>query len=62
LRAGHLDLIGAFSVDASPKKDAAKGEQGMANKSSFTPEEWNRVVGSPMVVSMAVTASDPSGL
>jgi hypothetical protein len=34
----------------------------MAGKSSFTPEEWSRIVGSPMVVSMAVTASDPSGL
>src|SRR6266480_2045165 len=34
----------------------------MANKASFTPAEWNRIVGSPMVVSMAVTASDPSGL
>ena len=34
----------------------------MANKASFTPEEWNRVFGSPMVVGMAVTASDPSGL
>ena len=34
----------------------------MANKASFTPEEWNRIFGSPMVVGMAVTASDPSGL
>jgi hypothetical protein len=34
----------------------------MANKANFTPEEWNRIFGSPMVVSMAVTASDPSGL
>lgn len=34
----------------------------MADKSSFTPEEWNRIMGSPMVASMAVTASDPSGL
>ena len=34
----------------------------MANKASFTPAEWTRIVGSPMVVSMAVTASDPSGL
>jgi hypothetical protein len=34
----------------------------MANKANFTPEEWNRIVGSPMVVGMAVTASDPSGL
>jgi hypothetical protein len=34
----------------------------MTNKASFTPEEWHRIVASPMVVSMAVTASDPSGL
>jgi hypothetical protein len=34
----------------------------MANKASFTSEEWNRIFGSPMVVGMAVTASDPSGL
>jgi hypothetical protein len=34
----------------------------MANKATFTPEEWARVIGSPMVVGMAVTASDPSGL
>jgi len=34
----------------------------MSSKASFTPEEWNRIVGSPMVVGMAVTASDPSGL
>jgi hypothetical protein len=34
----------------------------MSSKASFTPEQWNRIVGSPMIVSMAVTASDPSGL
>ena len=34
----------------------------MANKASFTADEWNRIFGSPMVVGMAVTASDPSGL
>jgi hypothetical protein len=34
----------------------------VTNKASFTPEEWHRIVASPMVVSMAVTASDPSGL
>jgi hypothetical protein len=34
----------------------------MANKSSFTPEEWSRIAGSVMVSGMAVTASDPSGL
>lgn len=34
----------------------------MANKASFTPEEWARLVASPMVASMAITAADPSGL
>ena len=34
----------------------------MADKASFTPEEWARVVASPMVASMAITAADPSGL
>jgi len=34
----------------------------MANKSSFTSEEWSRLVASPVVASMAITASDPGGL
>ena len=34
----------------------------MAGKASFTPDEWTRVVASPMVASMAITAADPSGL
>lgn len=34
----------------------------MANKESFTPQEWVRVVASPLVASMAITAADPSGL
>lgn len=34
----------------------------MANQASFTPEEWARVVGSPMVAGLAITAADPSGL
>lgn len=34
----------------------------MANKSNFTPEEWGRILSSPMVVAMAITAADPSGL
>lgn len=34
----------------------------MANKASFTPEEWARIAASPMIVSMAITAADPSGL
>src|SRR5918993_3532138 len=34
----------------------------MASKANFTPEEWVRVVASPMVAGMAITAADPSGL
>ena len=34
----------------------------MAGKAAFTPEEWARVVASPMVVGVAITAADPSGL
>src|SRR5215212_5836628 len=34
----------------------------MAGKANFTSEEWARVVASPMVASMAITAADPSGL
>ena len=34
----------------------------MANKTTFTPEEWNQVLESVMLSGMAVTAADPSGL
>ncbi len=34
----------------------------MADKSNFTPEEWSRLVASPVVASMAITAADPGGL
>lgn len=34
----------------------------MADKSSFTAEEWTKIVGSPVLAGMAVTLSDPSGL
>ncbi len=34
----------------------------MASKASFTPEEWARVVASPMLASMPITAADPSGV
>ncbi len=34
----------------------------MASKASFTPDEWHRIVGSPLAAGMAVTAADPSGL
>jgi hypothetical protein len=34
----------------------------MADKTSFTTEEWGRLLSSPMVASMAITAADPSGV
>ena len=34
----------------------------MANKTSFSTEEWQQLLASPMVAAMAVTAADPSGL
>ena len=34
----------------------------MANKASFTAEEWRQLVQSPMLAGMAITAADPSGL
>ena len=34
----------------------------MADKTSFTPDEWARVVASPLLVGMAITAADPSGV
>jgi hypothetical protein len=34
----------------------------MATKASFTAEEWQQLLRSPMLAGMAVTAADPSGL
>jgi hypothetical protein len=34
----------------------------MANKASFTPEEWTKLLESSMLAGMAVTAAEPSGL
>jgi hypothetical protein len=34
----------------------------MADKASFTSEEWTLLLESPMIAGMAVTAADPSGL
>jgi hypothetical protein len=34
----------------------------MTNKQDFTPEEWSTVLQSPMLVGIAVSAADPSGL
>ena len=34
----------------------------MANKTNFTPEEWTKLLESPMMAGMAITAAEPSGL
>ena len=34
----------------------------MANKTTFTPDEWTKIMESVMLSGMAVTAADPSGL
>jgi len=34
----------------------------MANKQSFTPEEWTKILESVMLAGMAVSAAEPSGL
>ena len=34
----------------------------MADKTNFSAEEWTQLLESPMMVGMAVTAADPSGL
>ena len=34
----------------------------MATKSNFTAEEWARLLSSPMIAGMAITATDPSGV
>lgn len=34
----------------------------MAPKTDFTSDEWGRLLSSPMVAGMAITAADPSGL
>src|SRR3954454_22808608 len=41
---------------------ARMGEMAMADKSSFTKEEWTLLLESPMLAGMAITAADPSGL
>ena len=34
----------------------------MATKSNFTAEEWGKLLSSPMITGMAITAADPSGV
>jgi hypothetical protein len=34
----------------------------MATRSNFTHDEWSRLLSSPMIAGMAITAADPSGV
>jgi hypothetical protein len=34
----------------------------MATKTSFSAEEWGKLLASPMIAGMAITAADPSGI
>ena len=34
----------------------------MADKTSFTKDEWTLLLKSPMIAGMAITAAEPSGL
>ncbi len=38
------------------------GRYAMSLKDNFTPEEWARVVGAPVLAGIAVTAAEPGGL
>src|SRR5882672_9795114 len=42
--------------------DEASGGTVMADKSSFTKDEWTLLLKSPMIAGMAITAAEPSGL
>src|SRR5215208_8397355 len=34
----------------------------MANKTNFSPDEWTKLLESPMMAGLAITAAEPSGL
>src|SRR5881392_392627 len=53
-----FDVGPAFSQRAGLQR----GETPLADKSSFTTEEWTLLLESPMLAGMAITAADPSGL
>jgi hypothetical protein len=56
LSAARLGGSRAFDQFANRMEDA------MANKQTFTPEEWSSILSSPMLAGMAVSLADPSGL
>jgi hypothetical protein len=56
LQRARLPLTGRLARLAPTRRSV------MATKTSFTGEEWNRILESVMLSGMAVTAADPSGL
>jgi hypothetical protein len=44
------------------KRRSASKESIMATKANFTPDEWKSLLQSPLLVGIAVSAADPSGL
>jgi hypothetical protein len=50
------------SIFSTPRQATGAQEAAIANKQDFTPEEWTRLLESPMLVGIAVSAADPSGL
>jgi hypothetical protein len=59
----HLHLTECGRTERSlAVEPLARRRDDMGGKANFTSEEWARVVASPMVAGMAITAADPSGL
>ena len=56
-RRHRTEQIGADCLALQSRRGTA-----MANKQSFTPEEWTKILESPMVAGIAVSAAEPSGL
>jgi hypothetical protein len=52
----------AVSIRTAGAIAAKQNEDTMADKSSFTPEEWKLVLSSPMLAGLAVTMAEPSGI
>src|SRR5258707_5575806 len=57
----HSRAFQPFPV-ATKNLQGTSGERSMADKTSFTKDEWTLLLKSPMIAGMAVTAADPSGL
>jgi hypothetical protein len=52
----------SFLISAERHDDVAKGVTPMADKSTFTPDEWKVLLESVIAVGVAISAAEPSGL